>query len=75
MQSGGYIDAWRALHANQNEEPGYTFPVWNPHVRLDYVFTPAEYASRFIGCEVRQAPHEVRAASDHLPLLVEISDQ
>jgi endonuclease/exonuclease/phosphatase family metal-dependent hydrolase len=75
MQAGGYVDAWRALHANQNEEPGYTFPVWNPHVRLDYVFTPAEYASRFIGCEVRQAPHEVRAASDHLPLLVEISDQ
>jgi endonuclease/exonuclease/phosphatase family metal-dependent hydrolase len=75
MQSDGYIDAWRALYASQNEEPGYTFPVWNPHVRLDYVFTPAEYASRFIGCEVRQAPDEVRTASDHLPLLVEISDQ
>jgi endonuclease/exonuclease/phosphatase family metal-dependent hydrolase len=75
MQAGGYVDAWRALHANQNEEPGYTFPVWNPHVRLDYVFTPAEYASRFIGCEVRQTPDDVRTASDHLPLLVEISDQ
>jgi len=75
MQSGGYIDAWRALHANQSEQPGYTFPVWNPHVRLDYVFTPAEYASRFIGCEVRQTPDEVRTASDHLPLLVEIADK
>ena len=75
MQSGGYIDAWRALHANQSEQPGYTFPVWNPHVRLDYVFTPAEYASRFIGCEVRQTPDDVRTASDHLPLLVEIADK
>ena len=25
-------------------EPGYTFPVWEPHVRLDYVFTPSAYA-------------------------------
>jgi endonuclease/exonuclease/phosphatase family metal-dependent hydrolase len=43
-------------------------------VRLDYVFTPAEYASRFIACEVVQTPGEVRTASDHLPLLVELSE-
>jgi endonuclease/exonuclease/phosphatase family metal-dependent hydrolase len=48
--------------------------VWNPHVRLDYVFTPAGYASRLIGCEVRRIPEVVRSASDHFPLLVEISD-
>ncbi len=73
MQSDGYVDAWRALHANQEGEPGYTFPVWDPHVRLDYVFTPAEYASRFTACEVRRTPDEVRTASDHFPVLVEIS--
>lgn len=73
MQSDGYVDAWRTLHADQQDEPGYTFPVWNPHVRLDYVFTPSEYASRFTACEVRQAPDVVRTASDHFPLLVEIS--
>jgi endonuclease/exonuclease/phosphatase family metal-dependent hydrolase len=72
MQSDGYVDAWRALHKEQ-KEPGYTFPVWDPHVRLDYVFTPAAYASRFIACEVRRAPDNVRTASDHFPLLVEIS--
>ena len=74
MQSDGYADAWRTLHAGQEEEPGYTFPVWNPHVRLDYVFTPAAYASRFTACEVRETPKEVRTASDHFPLLVEIAD-
>lgn len=74
MQSDGYVDAWRILHANQDNEPGYTFPVWDPHVRLDYVFTPAEYASRFTACEVRRTPEEVRTASDHFPLLVEISN-
>lgn len=73
MQSEGYADAWRTLHTNQETEPGYTFPVWGPHVRLDYVFTPKEYASRFTKCEVRRAPQQVRTASDHLPLLVEIA--
>jgi len=73
MQSDGYIDAWRSLHADLQEDPGYTFPVWDPHVRLDYVFTPKEYASRFTGCEVRRTPEMVRTASDHFHLLVEIS--
>lgn len=73
MKSDGYVDAWRSLHADHEGEPGYTFPVWNPHVRLDYVFTPAEFASRFVSCEVRRSPEEVRTASDHFPLIVEIS--
>ena len=76
MQSGGYVDAWRTLHADKEgepEQPGYTFPVWNPHVRLDYVFTPKEYASCFAACEVRRTPQQVQMASDHFPLLVEIA--
>jgi exodeoxyribonuclease-3 len=73
MRADGYVDAWRSLHADHQKEPGYTFPVWGPHVRLDYVFTPTEFASRFTFCEVRNTPEEVRTASDHLPLLVEIS--
>jgi endonuclease/exonuclease/phosphatase family metal-dependent hydrolase len=75
MQADGYVDAWRTVHANLQDEPGYTFPVWSPHVRLDYVFTPAEYASRLTMCEVRRTPEAVRTASDHFPLLVEISDR
>lgn len=74
MRSDGYIDAWRELHSDNQNDPGYTFPVWDPHVRLDYVFTPRAYASRFIACEVRRTPEDVRTASDHFPLLVEISE-
>ncbi|MFL5622284.1 MAG: endonuclease/exonuclease/phosphatase family protein [Gemmatimonadaceae bacterium] len=73
MRSDGYVDAWRALHADHRADPGYTFPVWNPHVRLDYVFTPSEYAAHFTACEVRRTPKEVLKASDHFPLLVEIA--
>ena len=74
MQSDGYVDAWRTAHPDSEQQPGYTFPVWHPHVRLDYVFTPSAYASRIVGCEVRRAPESARAASDHFPLLVELSD-
>ncbi|MEO5904674.1 MAG: endonuclease/exonuclease/phosphatase family protein [Gemmatimonadaceae bacterium] len=73
MRSDGYAEAWRTLHADMENDPGYTFPVWNPHVRLDYVFTPREFASRFTACEVLHAPEVVKTASDHFPLLVEIS--
>lgn len=75
MKSDGYVDAWRTLHSDLENETGYTFPVWNPHVRLDYVFTPSEYAGRFTACEVRRVPDTVRTASDHFPLLVEISEK
>ncbi len=74
MQADGYVDAWRAVHSDLVEAPGYTFPVWAPHVRLDYVFTPTAYASRITACEVRHSPDEVKVASDHHPLLVEIAD-
>ena len=74
MRSEGYVDAWRTLHSGEGSDPGYTFPVWNPHVRLDYVFTPAEFASRLRLCEVRKEPDAARSASDHFPLLVDISN-
>lgn len=74
MQSDGYVDAWRTVHPAL-EEPGFTFPVWNPHVRLDYVFTPVAYAARLKACEVWRAPEAARTASDHFPLLVELSER
>jgi endonuclease/exonuclease/phosphatase family metal-dependent hydrolase len=74
MATNGYVDAWRIIHPDSQQEPGFTFPVWNPHVRLDYVFTPAAYQSRVVGCEIRQTPDVARVASDHFPLLVELAD-
>lgn len=74
MQSDGYVDAWRVVNSDREKNPGYTFPVWSPHVRLDYVFTPTQFAERFKSCEVRTSPPAVKSASDHFPLLVEIAD-
>jgi endonuclease/exonuclease/phosphatase family metal-dependent hydrolase len=43
-------------------------------VRLDYVFTPEAYALRIAACEVRRTPDVARTASDHFPLLVELTE-
>jgi endonuclease/exonuclease/phosphatase family metal-dependent hydrolase len=75
MGADGYVDAWRTIHADPDAEPGYTFPVWRPHVRLDYVFTPSAYAERITACEVRKTPEVTHSASDHFPLLVEIAEK
>jgi exodeoxyribonuclease III len=64
----GYVDAYRVQHALA---PGHTFPSWDPHLRLDYVFTPAKYVDRVIACDVVADP-EARAASDHLPVTADL---
>jgi endonuclease/exonuclease/phosphatase family metal-dependent hydrolase len=61
----GYIDSYRTLHPNT---PGFTFPTWDPHVRLDYLFLPQAHRDRLVSSEILETP-EVRDASDHLPLL------
>jgi len=70
MLDAGYADGFRTLHP---EEKGYTFPTWDPHLRLDYAFVPASFVQRLTGCEVVVEPAAiVRSASDHLPLLIQI---
>ena len=69
MLDASYIDGFRSLHP---EDPGFTFPTWDPHVRLDYVFVPAASAPRLKACQVVRDLPEVRAATDHLPLLAEL---
>ena len=39
----GYVDAFRSL---QPDLVGYTFPTWDPHVRLDYLFVPKPCVER-----------------------------
>ena len=70
MLDEGYVDAWRRLHPN---DLGYTFPTWDPHVRLDYVFVSERYVDRIAVCEVVGTPPElIKDASDHAPILVEV---
>ena len=68
LVEAGYTDAFRALHV---DEPGHTFPTWDPHLRLDYTFVPTGFSDRVRACEVVDHP-AARAASDHFPLLTEI---
>ena len=70
MLDSEYIDGYRSLH---REVTGYTFPTWDPHVRLDYAFVPKLFSQRLQSCEVIAEPKVlIRAASDHCPLLITI---
>ena len=69
MLDAGYADGYRRLHPDIK---GYTFPTWDPHVRLDYVFVPASFADRLKSCEVITEAPAVTHASDHLPLLAQL---
>lgn len=68
MRDSGYADGYRHVHP---AEKGYTFPVWDPHLRLDYVFVPTEFAERLVHCEVIR-PEVAIKASDHFPLLAHL---
>ena len=46
---------------------GNTFPTWDPHVRLDYLFIPGGFIANVRACDVYARP-EAKDASDHLPL-------
>ena len=65
----GYADGYRKLHGS---DPGYTFPTWSPHVRLDYIFVPAAFVDHLVGCEIINGPAALKA-SDHFPFLSEVA--
>lgn len=65
----GYVDVFRRL---QPDVVGYTFPTWDPHVRLDYLFVPSPFADRVPRCDVVTGG-AVREASDHHPLVAELA--
>jgi endonuclease/exonuclease/phosphatase family metal-dependent hydrolase len=66
----GYIDGYRTV---RDSDPGYTFPTWDPHVRLDYVFLPKVFAPHLTDCAVVTTGDAVRRASDHFPVRAEIT--
>jgi exodeoxyribonuclease-3 len=68
MLDGGYFDTYRMLHS----EPGWTFPAWEPNVRLDYFFVPQQYAERVVSCDVIKDIRDPEKATDHLPIVAEI---
>jgi len=69
MLEAGYVDGYRLLHPL---EKGYTFPTWDPHVRLDYAFLPAPFAERLKDCRAVIGNPVFAQASDHFPFFAEI---
>jgi exodeoxyribonuclease-3 len=69
MLDAGYVDGYRFLYP---AEKGYTFPTWDPHLRLDYVFLPAPFADRLTMSQVVKEHPTVARASDHFPLLAHL---
>jgi exodeoxyribonuclease-3 len=69
MLDAGYVDGYRTIHP---EEKGFTFPTWNPHVRLDYIFVPALFRDRLRACHVHDGRRAVEPASDHFPLIADV---
>jgi exodeoxyribonuclease-3 len=69
MLDRSYVDAYRALSP---EDPGYTFPAADPHIRLDYVFLPTAWVARLRSCAVVHSHPQAAAASDHLPVVAEL---
>ena len=68
MLDAGYLDSYRRL----NTDHGFTFPAWDPHARLDYIFVPKNFIDRVISCDVISDIEQPAKATDHLPLLAEI---
>lgn len=64
----GYVDVFRRVHP---DDRGLSFPVWDPHVRLDYVFAPAGQADRIEDCRIVTHP-AAQQASDHFPLFAAV---
>jgi len=64
----GYRDAFRHLHPDL---VGNTFPTWDPHVRLDYLFLPERWLASIAACSV-VTDGPARDGSDHFPLIAEL---
>jgi endonuclease/exonuclease/phosphatase family metal-dependent hydrolase len=64
-----YVDAYRSRHF---QEIGHTFPTSEPHLRLDYVFVPEQFADRVVTCDVIRHPL-AGEASDHFPVLADLA--
>jgi exodeoxyribonuclease-3 len=72
MLDAGYRDAFRHLYPDAPRDAGYTFPTWDPHVRLDFFFLPSADAERLKECRVVREGSPLAQASDHFPLLAHL---
>ena len=69
MLEAGYVDGYRKFHGDE----GHTFTTADPHVRLDYAFLPEPMKGNLLRCEVVRDHPALKKASDHFPLLSEVT--
>ena len=69
MLEAGYVDGYRKFHGDE----GHTFTTSDPHVRLDYAFLPETMKGNLLKCEVVRDHPAAKKASDHFPLLSEVT--
>jgi endonuclease/exonuclease/phosphatase family metal-dependent hydrolase len=69
MLDARYVDGYRNTHPDKG---GFTFPTWDAHLRLDFIFLPISYADRLKTCEVINGEPWIASASDHFPLLAHL---
>jgi endonuclease/exonuclease/phosphatase family metal-dependent hydrolase len=69
MLEAGFVDGYRVFHQGE----GYTFPTWDPQVRLDYAFVPEGFKANLLRCDVVRNHAALRDASDHFPLVSELT--
>ena len=65
-QNGDMVDAWTARYPDQ---PGYTFPAWDPCKRIDYVLVRPGMSVQEISIVGRVPSQDIVSPSDHCGLL------
>jgi exonuclease III len=70
LLDAGYADCYRAQHPGLRRDPGYTFALPAPRLRVDYIFASAQLARRMVACDVVAGSQAARA-SDHYPVEAE----
>lgn len=76
----GLVDAFRVLHGSKTQ--AYTFwdyqnGAWpkDNGIRIDHFLLSPALSDRLISCEINKTPRGWEKASDHTPILVEISER
>ncbi|MBI4184995.1 MAG: exodeoxyribonuclease III [Proteobacteria bacterium] len=74
----GYVDAWRARHAEVGAFTYWDYQQgrWNRDegLRIDHLLLNAYAADRLGGCEIDRGPRGKPKASDHTPVWCELGD-
>ncbi len=68
-QRGNLVDAWALLHP---DEPGFTWPTWEPRERIDYIFVSPSVRVHEIALAATEPNAQGIYPSDHCGLVAEV---